>query len=405
MLLENARIGEIAFNPVDRVADGRAPRRTGSRRSCAFRLRTTPGTGVHTFPYGVVPYDLDISPDGTLLSASVSEVNGDQFVRVWEHREAAAAGDVKPLSEFRFGQSVPESFVFSRDGRYLYGSSYYTGVSNIFRYEVATGKVEAVSNAETGFFRPVPLADGRLRRARRTPATGSFPRSSIRSRSRTSARSSSSARESSTKYPGRQDMAGAAAERRRRREADHRQRARTCRCEHARLANAYPGAAGLQERGRRRLPRSTSRIRCSSRTSASPPRTRRRQRCRATSARHVDIDRPTTSAGAASSSWNRSDFYDLFGPTKRSRKGYAAKVGYDELLIYDEPRKLTLMLRRRVLRQDRHAAERAERRHAVHAPRSPAQVGLHYTDVRSSLGAVDDEKGIDVERRAARRTA
>ena len=52
--------------------------------------------------------------------------------------------------------------MFSRDGRYLYGSSYYTGVSNIFRYEVATGEVEAVSNAETGFFRPVPLADGRL---------------------------------------------------------------------------------------------------------------------------------------------------------------------------------------------------------------------------------------------------
>src|SRR6185503_20070919 len=36
------------------------------------------------------------------------------------------------------------------------------GVSNIFRYEVATGKVEAVSNAETGLFRPVPLPDGRL---------------------------------------------------------------------------------------------------------------------------------------------------------------------------------------------------------------------------------------------------
>ncbi len=91
----------------------------------------------------------------------MSEVNGDQFLRVWE-LERFLTGDVKPLSEFRFGQSVPESFVFSKDGRYLYGSSYYTGVSNIFRYEVATGEVEAVSNAEIGFFRPVPLADGRL---------------------------------------------------------------------------------------------------------------------------------------------------------------------------------------------------------------------------------------------------
>src|SRR5262249_45139813 len=71
-------------------------------------------------------------------------------------------GDLRPLSEFKFGQSIPESFVFSPDSRYLYGSSYYTGVSNIFRYEVATGDVQAVSNADIGFFRPVPLSDGRL---------------------------------------------------------------------------------------------------------------------------------------------------------------------------------------------------------------------------------------------------
>ena len=65
-------------------------------------------------------------------------------------------------SEFRWGESAPEGFVFSPDGRYLFGSAYYTGVSNIFRYEVASGQVEAVSNAETGFFRPVPLSDGRM---------------------------------------------------------------------------------------------------------------------------------------------------------------------------------------------------------------------------------------------------
>ena len=57
---------------------------------------------------------------------------------------------------------MPDDFVFSPDGRYLYGSSYYTGVSNIFRYELATGKLEAVTNTETGFFRPMPLGDDSL---------------------------------------------------------------------------------------------------------------------------------------------------------------------------------------------------------------------------------------------------
>ena len=91
----------------------------------------------------------------------MTDDRGNQYVRVWK-LDRMLAGDTVPLSEFAFGQAVPESFVFSPDGRYLYGSSYYTGVSNIYRYEVATGKVEAVSNAETGFFRPLPLADGRL---------------------------------------------------------------------------------------------------------------------------------------------------------------------------------------------------------------------------------------------------
>ena len=57
---------------------------------------------------------------------------------------------------------MPEGFVFSPDGRYLYGSSYYTGVSNIYRYDLASGQIEALSNAETGYFRPVPLDDSKL---------------------------------------------------------------------------------------------------------------------------------------------------------------------------------------------------------------------------------------------------
>ena len=160
MLLEDARVGEIAFNPADRSLMG-IRHENGYATLVRIPHPWDRTEDLHTFGYENVPYDLDISPDGRLLSASVSEVSSEQFMRVWEIARIQA-GDMKPLSEFRFGQSIPESFAFSPDGRHLYGSSYYTGVSNIFRYEVATGAVEAVSNAETGYFRPVPLADGRL---------------------------------------------------------------------------------------------------------------------------------------------------------------------------------------------------------------------------------------------------
>ncbi len=43
---------------------------------------------------------------------------------------------------------------------------------------------------------------------------------------------------------------------------------------------------------------------------------------------------PEWTAGAA---WNRADFYDLFGPTKRSLAGYNGYVGYDLPLVYDPP--------------------------------------------------------------------
>ena len=36
---------------------------------------------------------------------------------------------------------------FSPDGSALYGTSYYTGVSNVFRFEIASGTREALSNA------------------------------------------------------------------------------------------------------------------------------------------------------------------------------------------------------------------------------------------------------------------
>ena len=95
----------------------------------------------------MVPYDLDVSPDGTLLSA------GDRRHRrppgaPPDEVEDLLAGKMEPVAHFEFGTFLPLGFVFSDDGRYLYGSSYYTGVSNVFRYEIATGKLDALTNTE-----------------------------------------------------------------------------------------------------------------------------------------------------------------------------------------------------------------------------------------------------------------
>ena len=51
--------------------------------------------------------------------------------------ERLAKDDATPVVEQEFAGFIPSNFVFSPDGRFLYGSSFYTGVSNVFRYELA----------------------------------------------------------------------------------------------------------------------------------------------------------------------------------------------------------------------------------------------------------------------------
>lgn len=160
MLIEDARIGDLAFNRADQSLWGV---RTESAYVSLVRINPPYDSWdtILSLPYGQVLADLDVSPDGTLLSASVEQVDGSQALCLFRI-EDLLDGQFEPVGRFDFGRAVPESFVFSPDGRYLFGSSYYTGVSNIFRYEVATGDIEAVSNAETGFFLPVPMEDGSL---------------------------------------------------------------------------------------------------------------------------------------------------------------------------------------------------------------------------------------------------
>jgi len=387
MLLEDARIGDLAFNPVDRSLMG-VRHNNGLASIVRIPYPYDSWTELHEFPYEYIPYDLDVSADGRFLSASMSEVNADQYVRVWEI-DKLAQGDAKPVSEFKFGQSIPESFVFSKDGRYLYGSSYYTGVSNVFRFEVATGDVVAMSNAETGFFRPLPLDDGRMVVLAYTGA-GFVPaiiepkpledlsaitflgaevaaRHPIVTQWQVPAPSTVNY-ESQIVAQGPYDPP-----------------------KHLALSSGYPVLQGYKN---------TAGV--GYRLNFTDP----------IEFANVDLTIANTFIGHSagdermhaalnadylgwhgSVSWNRSDFYDLFGPTKRSRKGLAVKGGYDSILVYDEPRRLDLLVD--VAYYDK--IDTLPNAQTVATPftrLATADLALKYTDVRRSLGAVDDEKGI-----------
>jgi hypothetical protein len=91
--------------------------------------------------------------------------------------------------------------------------------------------------------------------------------------------------------------------------------------------------------------------------------------------------------------FNDADFYDLFGPTRTSRKGYNGGLGYTRTLVYDPPRQLDL-----VVRADHYRGlDTLPDFQNVATPidnMTSLRARLGYHDLRGSLGRVDDEKGL-----------
>ena len=117
---------------------------------------------IKTFRYGEIIFDLDISPDGQQIAASYGTVDGKQSVKVWKRADLEQGDADDPVATLSLPPSVPENFTFTPDGKSLLGTSYYTGVSNVFRFDIASGKYDVLTNASTGFFRPQLRPDGSL---------------------------------------------------------------------------------------------------------------------------------------------------------------------------------------------------------------------------------------------------
>lgn len=111
-----------------------------------------------TLPYASNLFDLDISPDGQQLTGALADETGTQKLVRYQIADLLA-GKTTPEVLYDFHYDSPDSFSFSPDGRYLLGSSYLTGASNLFRLDLQTKKLDALSNTETGLFRPMRLSD------------------------------------------------------------------------------------------------------------------------------------------------------------------------------------------------------------------------------------------------------
>jgi hypothetical protein len=386
ILMKDARIGDLAFNRADRSLWG-----IRHLNGLCTLVRMPPPyrswTQVVTWPYGTVMYDLDISPDGSRVSASFGEISGKQQVRVFQ-TTALTRADAVPTAAFDFGTAVPNGFTFTPDGRALYGSAYFTGVSNIFRYDLDTRKLDAMTNAETGFFRPVPLADGGLI-VFRYSGRGFVPaRVDPRPLEDLGTITFLGERVAEEHPVVKGWMVGSPA--------------------------AIPFDAMPQQTGKYRLAGGLTRESfypvfqgykdtgaVGMRFNLSDPLQFNRASLVMSYSPFGELpqsERVHVKADYERFDWhgrfdlNSADFYDFFGPTKVGRKGYAFSLGRKQTLVFDLPHRLDLELKARLagnldrLPEFQNIAVDVNRLITLDAR-------LADEDLRSSLGHVDDETG------------
>ncbi len=389
MLLEDARIGDIVYCPADRSLWG-LRHLNGYVSLVRIPYPYEEWNLVHAWPYGQVAYELDVSADGTLLSLSLGEIDGSQHLKVYSS-ESMLAGEPETIAEFEFTPAVPEGFVFSADNRFLYGSSFITGVSNILRFEIETGELEAVSNAETGLFRPIPMQDGSMIVFEYTgqgfvPAIIDDPVplddvSAITFLGAELAKKHDVIRDwnviSSLREIDVDELVINKGKYRPRRELQ--------------FESGIPVVEGYRDTVAPGLhlrfsdPAQLHNFSLTASYSID-------DELASDEKLHVGLEYNALNWHARYFH-NRADFYDLFGPTKRARKGDAYIVGYDKPLIFDEPRRLDLGAELGVYTGLDTLPANQNVPSAIIDEIVALRMGLHYSDTRKSIGAVDHEKG------------
>jgi hypothetical protein len=391
VLLHEARIGDLVFSRSDKVIWGV---RHNAGISTIVRIPPPYDSWytVLSLDYGKDIFDLDVSPDGRYLTGSYAEINGRQsLIRMQVDRLVDGSPEFETLLAFDNNTS-PESFTFSRDGRSLYGTSYYTGVSNIMRADPATKQFTVLTNAESGYFRPIQISSDSLLAFEYT-GQGFVPTVlPIRPIEDVSA-ITYLGQNIVDAYPVvRQWKIGSPA-------LINPDSLITSNGPYSSigslsLQSIYPVVQGYKDYAAAGVrlnvldPLQLSDVTASVSFAPSPG-------VPAAERLHSTLSAEFSSWTVAAS-YNNADFYDLFGPTKTSRKGYSLSVKYGGYLLYDRPQMLKYTLTAAGyagldrLPDYQNIASSFDQFYTLNAK-------LSYENLRRSLGAVEMEEGVTAQ--------
>lgn len=386
-LMQDVRTGDLAFNRIDKALWG-VRHYNGYSTLVRIPYPYQEWNQIYSFPYGYDIFDIDISPDGSQIVSSLVDIQGQQkLIQMDVSRLMAGKKSYDVI--FDFENSLPANFIFSADGNFLFGSSYYSGVSNIYRYDLKKEDMSILSNCESGFFGPNPVSEDSLIVMRYT-GDGFVPVIIANEPLDKVSSIDFLGYEIMKKYPIVQDwLQDPPSSINIDSLTTHKGPYSTFR--NQRLTSIYPIVEGYKDYASVGLHAEFSDLLGFSRFDM-------------TASYSPYEELPTDERfhfrfnlyhwrWKLSGSYNVADFYDLFGPTKMSRKGYSLGVHYNKVLLFDEPKTLDFNfdftgyggLER--LPDFQNVAATYDKLLSMSAD-------LDYEHIRKSLGAVDDEKGL-----------
>ena len=424
LLQKNFRTGDLAYNNSDQSLWGvrhlngyntivRLPKFNSERPNENY----TEWEQKYTLPYGYDIFDLDISPDGSKLSAAVADYFGNQYLNVYDINSLNSndKDSIQYDEVFNFEVSSPQSFKYTDDGNYLIGSSFYSGVSNIFRVNTKTYDIEVLSNAVTGYFRPIQIDNNRIFCFRYTSdgfLPVYIPNETVDNVSSIEFLGNAVKR----KYPELNDWqtdipTTATFEDNPINTSEGYYKSG----KEMKLTYAYPIVVGYKNNvgvgykfnfkdpfSFREIDFSISYTPNSWKNGLgenNPDELDKDERI------HSSFNLSTVKLGGFMSgnysffaSYNKADFYDLFGPTRRSRKGISFGVDYENSIVYDPPQILDFSLGL----AGYYGLDQSPEFQQINFDEDQFNTNLFYdlhtslsfSNIKRSVGAVDGEKGV-----------
>ena len=158
-LFKDCRVGSLTISPVTHELWGIEH----SASAASLVYSTYPYEKLEMilqFDVGDEVQQLSVSPSGKLLTAVLHQSNGDQKI-ILLSTDAVKSGE-RVKYETLYSSGSPENISWSPDEQVIFWNAYTSGVSNIYRLNIATLKVDVLSHTLSGLFRPLYVSPDSL---------------------------------------------------------------------------------------------------------------------------------------------------------------------------------------------------------------------------------------------------